>query len=79
MIFSVDLPITDSRRQMVLMRESFWRLFGDWMAYYALGDIIFIIFYHYFLYGAKMLYFSVELHFYFYKVTFLSKKCKWIS
>lgn len=43
MTLYVDLPIPDSRRQMVVMRESFWRLFGDWMAHYALGDIIFII------------------------------------
>ena len=50
-----DQSIADSRRLVVVMRESFWHLFGDWMAFYALGDISLFIFYPYFLYGAYML------------------------
>ena len=50
MTLYVDLPIPESRRQMEVMRESFLRLFGDWMAHCALGDIIF---YYYFYVGPK--------------------------
>ena len=57
---------------MVLMRESFWRLFGDWMVLFALGEMVLSLTFGIMCYaGPKCYNFKLCCTFYFIKLPFI--------